>query len=181
MPSSPTSPAIRRLAPAPTAFAAPLLLFAALLAIAAAVTLLTGPDTPYWAIAAPLGLLGVGLLAVRRREDGASPWVVVAWALVPVVATRVAAMASGDIAVADTVLGLVVAAQALILRSRWLVGGGLACALLAAGFGSVLGDELAREVVVSLTSGAALAVAALGVLFDAPSRAPRAEPGPSLG
>jgi len=153
-----------RLRPAPAAFAGPLLLFAVLLVIAAAVTLAAGTDSPYWAIAAPVGLLGVLGLALRGREGGTSPWLIVAWALVPVVATRVAAMASGDIAVADTVLGAVVAAQALLLRSRPLVLGGVLCAVAAAGFGLVLADELAREVVISLTSGAALALAAAGVL-----------------
>jgi len=56
-------------------------------------------------------LLGVVVLA-QRASYGSCPWVIVAWALLPVVATRIAATASGDIAVADTVLGLVVAVQA---------------------------------------------------------------------
>jgi hypothetical protein len=161
-----------RLRPAPGAFAAPLLLFSALLMVAGAVNLAAGPDSPYWAIAAPVGLLGVLLLAFRRRTPGTSPWLVLAWALVPVAATRAAATATGDIAVADTVLGLVVAGQALLLGSRPLVLGGLLCAVLSAGFGLVLTGELAREVVISLTSGAALAAAAVGVVRAGERRTP---------
>lgn len=133
-----------------------------LLAVAGGV-FLVAPEAPYWPIAAPLVLVGVVALAFRSRPVGVSPWVVVGWALVPVVATRVAATASGDIPVADTVLGLTVAAQALVVRSRLLVGGRVLCAVLAAGFGLALSGEQAREVLISLTSGDALARAAVGV------------------
>lgn len=176
-PAAPSS----RLKPAPEAFAPPLLLFAVLLVIAAAINLAVGPDSPYWAIAAPVGLLGVLLLALRLRPAGTSPWVIVAWALVPVVATRLAAMASGDIAVADTVLGIVVAGQALLLRSRPLMLGGALCAVLSAGFGLVLSGELAREVVISLTSGLALAAAAVGVLHSTRAPQPAVRPAPRGG
>jgi len=162
MATAPPAPARCPLAPEPELFAAPLLVFAVLLAIAAAVNLLAGPDTAYWALAAPLGLLAVVALAVRDRRRS-SPWLLVAWALVPVVATRVAAVLSGDIAVADVVLGLVVAGQALVLRSAPLVAGGLACALLSAALGLLLTGEVAREVAISGTSGASLALAALAV------------------
>jgi hypothetical protein len=140
----------------------PLVVFGVLLAGAAGVNV-AGGWPPYWTVAGLAGLAAVVLLE-RRAERRAGPRGRLLAALVfsaaLLAAVRVTAEVTGSIVAADTVLGLVLLLEGVLLRARGLVLGGAACAVLALAAGAVVGAS-AVDAVVSLTSGVSLLAAAL--------------------
>lgn len=163
---------IRRLTRFAVAAPTPLTVFGVLLLGAAGLNLAGGWD-PYWPVA---GLVGLGVVSVlewraeRRRGPRGRLVASIVFSATLLAAVRVTAELTGSIVVADTVLGVVLLAQGLLLRSNALVAGGAACAALAVVAGAVV-PQADVEPVVSFTS----AVSLLGAAW-LQTRAERAAP-----
>lgn len=156
-----TSSAIAGLPRFAVAAPTPLAVFGLLLLAAAGVNAVD-PLPLYWPVAGVAGLAVVVVLE-RRAERRVGPrGRLLASALFSatlLAAVRVTAEITGSIVVADTVLGIVLLLQGLLLRARGLVVGGAACAALSLTAGALV-EGPGADVAVSLTSGAALLAAA---------------------
>ncbi len=132
------------------------------LLIGATVVNLAGGWQPYWTVAGITGLVVVTALE-RRAQRLSGPrgrvWAALVFSAGLLLAVRLTAEITGSIVAADTVLGVVLFVEGVLLRSRALMIGGAACAVLALA-SSLLVPVGAIEVVVSLTSALSLLAAA---------------------